>query len=217
VSPASHPTATRALQRHCPVCDAVDFPPPAAGAACPACDASFPAQVLASGVLRHVTAGCVPALRRAAGSAQVRSLAILDLSGEKTIAAAFGALAGYRALPRVEWDAGQRAAAAPILPYRDGLLDAVIARDVLAAHGRTARAVAEIARVLKPGGVAIFQERFAWPLPETGGRSPRGVPIIGADIGELFQAAGMIDIADRPCLPLAPDYREMLLVAFKVV
>jgi ubiquinone/menaquinone biosynthesis C-methylase UbiE len=80
------------------------------------------------------------------------SQAVIDNGGtvyplDVSLSAAQRTLARCEALPAV--------ASAEDLPYRDGIFDAVLCLDVLEHCEADARAAAEVARVLKPGGVLI--------------------------------------------------------------
>jgi ubiquinone/menaquinone biosynthesis C-methylase UbiE len=92
--------------------------------------------------------------------------------------AELGPVAGMFAAMRDEGEAPAGAAAeamtgdATAMPFPDGSFDRIIAAEILEHVPRDAAAMAEIARVLKPGGLAAitvpswFPERVCWALSE---------------------------------------------------
>ncbi|WP_107498830.1 class I SAM-dependent methyltransferase [Actinacidiphila yeochonensis] len=114
-------------------------------------------------------------------------------------------------------EAAVRQAVLPELPFADGSFDAVVANFVLNHVGRPATALAELLRVLRPGGSvaltvwtsprAAGQELISRALAAAGAVHPSGTPAgLAADedfprteagLGGLLSAAGFADAAAR--------------------
>jgi len=202
----------------CPVCGAEGLSLGAAAPSCAGCGATEETRLLAAAVLRHVGAGCVPFLRRAVGMPPLAAMTIIDCSGDPAIAAALGPLGGYRAFATPAAGAKGARQATPMARLRacrNGALDALLCRGMLAGFNEMAALAAECARILKPGGVVLFQERFRWPLPAVTGVTATGRPDIGADALAVLESAQLLAWADRVNLPLDPAYRNLILVGVK--
>jgi SAM-dependent methyltransferase len=118
------------------------------------------------------------------------------------LAAVAGMVAAMRAAG--EAPAGARAGVAAgdaaAMPFRDGAFDRVIAAEVLEHVPADARALAEIARVLRPGGTvavtvpAWLPERVCWWLSEQYHRVPGGHVRIytRAELEAKLRAAGLV-------------------------
>ncbi|MFJ9898788.1 class I SAM-dependent methyltransferase [Streptomyces sp. NPDC091280] len=129
---------------------------------------------------------------------------VLDV-GTGTGTAALAALARGARVCAVDADAGMVAAARvagigarvavlPELPFRDGEFDAVLGNFVINHVGRPRAALAELRRVLRPGG------RLALTL--WGARRGAGQELFG----RAFTAAGAVIPADLPRLDPAEDF-----------
>ncbi|MGW4380450.1 class I SAM-dependent methyltransferase [Kitasatospora sp. NPDC004531] len=143
----------------------------------------------------------VPALLDAAG---VRpGSAVLDV-GTGTGTAAAGACARGARVTAVDAEPGMlaearraapgaavRAATLPELPFGDGEFDAVVGNFVLGHVGRVGAAIAELRRVLRPGGRLALT---AWAAPAPPGQSL---------LARAFEAAGAVRPADLPSPPAA--------------
>ncbi len=92
-----------------------------------------------------------------------------------------------RAAPEAE----VRAATLPELPFPDGAFDCVVGNFVLNHVGRPADALAELRRVLRPGGRLALT---TWAAPAPPGQSL---------LGRAFEAAGAVRPADFPPPPAA--------------
>ncbi|MEU1133587.1 class I SAM-dependent methyltransferase [Streptomyces sp. NPDC005900] len=146
----------------------------------------------------------VPALLRAAGVGE--GVRLLDVgTGTGTVAVAAGARGAKvtavdaepgmvaraaREAPRAD----VRCAALPHLPFADGEFDAVVGNFVLNHVGRPRAALAELARVTRPGGrVAVT----VWAAPAAPGQ---------ALLGRAVQAAGVTRPAHLPPLAAEDDF-----------
>ena len=110
------------------------------------------------------------------------------------------------------------------LPFRDNVFDIVYSNGVLHHSQDTDRTIAEVMRVLKPGGVAVLMlysrhssvfwcnivprglfsgEMFRWPEPEWIGRVTEGKPKFGATRNPFTRVYSQAEIED-------------LLAAFKI-
>ncbi|MFD8596734.1 class I SAM-dependent methyltransferase [Kitasatospora sp. NPDC059646] len=88
-------------------------------------------------------------------------------------------------------DAEVRAATLPELPFADGAFDCVVGNFVLNHVGRPEAALAELRRVLRPGGRLALT---TWAAPAPPGQSL---------LGRAFEAAGAVRPADFPPPPAA--------------
>lgn len=91
-------------------------------------------------------------------------------------------------------DADLRVAALPDLPFEDEEFDAVVANFVLNHVGRPRTALAELRRVVKPGG---WIASTIWATPAASGK---------ALLDRAIQAAGAVRPAHLPALPPEEDF-----------
>lgn len=123
----------------------------------------------------------------------------LDLGELTPVSAMFAAM-------RAEGEAGPPAAAAAVtadatnLPFPDGAFDRVLAAEILEHVPRDWRAMAEIARVLRPGGIAAvtvpawLPERLCWALSREYHEVPGGHVRIftRGELSAKLSAAGLL-------------------------
>ncbi|MFG2697332.1 class I SAM-dependent methyltransferase [Kitasatospora sp. NPDC048407] len=143
----------------------------------------------------------VPALLDAAGVGP--GSAVLDVGTGTGTAAAAACARGARVTAvdaepsmlaearRTAPEAELHTATLPELPFADGTFDAVVGNFVLNHVGRPAEALAELRRVLRPGGRLALT---TWAAPAPPGQSL---------LGRAFEAAGAVRPTDLPPPPAA--------------
>lgn len=120
-----------------------------------------------------------------AAAAHARGAVVTAVDAEPSMAAL-----ARRSVPA----AAVHIAALPRLPYPDAAFDAVVANFVLNHVGRPAAALAELRRVLRPGGALALT---LWPSPPASGQ---------ALLGRALHAAGVVRPPELPSLAPEDDF-----------
>lgn len=165
-------------------------------------------------------------LRALGVEAQVPQLRILHMAPERHLSRWFARIGPVKYLRGDLFPSGPDIERLDLqaLPFADGSFDLVIANHVLEHVEDDARSVAEIARVLAPGGRAILQTPYSPVLARTfedpGITSPQArlqaygqedhVRLYGRDIFQRFSAAGLTDahLTHEQLLPGVDAYRH---------
>ena len=206
-------------------------------AGCRACRATVRSMHLAATLLRLGSRGTKMNLSHFAGGGGFGARAVLDLTGDPSVRMACRLASSYRDRPLVQSTHGPAAClgaeiATTVASLEPASADLLLLRDVLRLVPDLSAFVAEIRRILRPGGAVVFQDRFTLPQavpPEEGERqlvvryddaSPLGieelwVPVrrnLGADALGALADHGLQPMADTPPAPSLIAHRHVAIV-----
>lgn len=211
---------------------------------CPVCRATNRTMHLGATLLALASRGTRTTLGHFAGRRGLGGHRVLDLTGDTVIRTACRLAPGYRAqglVQNTECAAGEIGAevAATVSHLEPASADILLLRDVLRLVPDLAAFVADVCRLLRPGGAVVCQDRFALPLPprtraaaeedrqlvvREGAQSGSGIaklwaPVrrrLGADVIDLLADHGLAATLDWPPAPSLLAHRHAAIVGRRV-
>lgn len=209
-------------------------------AECLHCNARSDSMHLASMMLAAIGGGRSPTLAALASSPGDEP--VLDCSGDWVVEKFLRQRNGYVARDLLADAAGADAPfGAALLAELErvdaGAFDVAAFRNVLRVVPELPPLLAAVRRLLRPGGIAIFQDRFAHPWPEhtsetaspdafqvvqrrtsahLAGFVEEHLPVrrvLGADFVSLLERHGLEGFVDRPLIPVAVSSSRMAILA----
>jgi len=169
---------------------------------CPSCGATQRWREQASAVLTLFARGQYHFLSRFARQDEFRGRAVLEYARSSPFAPCFEALPDYqRACAPEDLEPGKAADGMSCqdltrLTYPDARFDLILTSDVMQKFHDIEKAVAEIARVLRPGGAHVFSAPFRFPL------AAHSAPAIGAGAEALAPTPGRINEFGRDLIDM---------------
>jgi hypothetical protein len=211
---------------------------------CHGCGARFRSMRMAAILIDEADGGVAPTLVQLVRSGRLDGRVILDFCGDAVLSAVLAACPGYQREPppggASPEPSGDEAVVDRLARHGAETADVILFRDILRVAPCLDCLFDAARRTCRDGGTVVFQDRFAWPLPERtqpltpgplpgecehAGGTPAGAAVrdprpalyrqLGADLLPSLRRYGFVVYADRVAFPLDFYYRAVSLVAQK--